>query len=83
MLPVSDPKDHMWRISMSSRVVIPRATDQNLKRHLDEIRRQKVRFNRAVLRLSPKEAREWAERAVRVCENGDLEEDRDPPNRDA
>jgi len=68
---------------MSIRAAIPRASEQNLNRHLEDLRRQKVRFNRAVLKLSPKEAREWTERTVRVFDKGAHKEGRESPTQDA
>lgn len=50
------------------------ATNTALSRELEDLRRGKIRFNRAVLTLSPQEAREWAERTVRAAERNEAEE---------
>jgi len=62
---------------MSTALAVPRSADQNSKRKFEEPQRQKVRFNRAVLKLSPEEAREWPEQTLRVAEEDELEEARE------
>ncbi len=62
---------------MSTAVAISRNADQNLRREFEDLQKQKIRFNRAVLKLSPKEAQEWAERAVLVIETDESGNDRD------
>jgi hypothetical protein len=45
-----------------------------VSRDLEELRMEKIHFNLTVLKLSPKKAREWADRTVKIVEEAELEE---------